>query len=113
MMPETDQRKDSAKGIQCQLQEQDFTRGTYPTLDKVETAVALPGTIQQWMLLGIIFQHIQLSEIINKRCLNFDAYLCMKAAFSQLSVGVYLFKIKKKSQQLCGMEYSSSKKVFS
>ena len=45
MMPETDPRKDSAKGIQCQLQEQDFTRGTYSTLDKVETAVALPGTI--------------------------------------------------------------------
>ena len=65
------------------------------------------------MLLGIVFQHIQLSEIINKRCLNFDAYLCMNTAFSQLSVGVYLFKIKKKIQQLCGMEYSSSKKVFS
>ena len=90
MMPETDQKRDSAKGIQCQLQEQDLTSGTYSTLDKVETAVALPGTIQQWMLFGIIFQHIQLYEIINKGRLNFDAYLCIKTAFSQLSVGVCL-----------------------
>lgn len=70
MMPETDQRRDSAKGIQCQLQEQDFTRGTYSTLDKVEAAVALPGTIQQWMLFGIIAQHIQLSESLTKGVLT-------------------------------------------
>lgn len=40
-------RGKTANGIQCQLQEQSLTSGTYPTLDKAETAVTLPGTISQ------------------------------------------------------------------
>lgn len=69
LMTRNNQWRGFVSGVQCQAQELDSTGALYsPPWTWQVSPKALPGTIQERMLFGVIVQHIQLSEMVNKGC---------------------------------------------